>query len=300
MSALFSAEENDNKDAKAIYDFFKDLCLRLLLIFLDLILSQIRKLNDQLQSNEADNISIFEELQTYFRLLASRVLNPAILCRNTDVQLCFLSPESHFVFLHDDHVDYSGNFIKAVASSSLKSEEKRAIRHTAVKFLRALFIAFQCWLLALMELFLQTSSFKLPTFMEKKIQPSLLKKPFFEADISELENQVCDIQACMWRAKTTEDFWVEVFHHKNLLSETSYYPLAEDVLKMMALPTSNADVERVFSQMNVKTKLRNRMLPVTLNALLHCRYGLHLTGKLIHEFEPTNNMLKQFTSSTYK
>ncbi|KAL7724335.1 hypothetical protein ACLKA6_001052 [Drosophila palustris] len=51
--------------------------------------------------------------------------------------------------------------------------------------------------------------------------------------------------------------------------------LALFAIELLSLPWSKAEVERVFSQMNiVKTKLRNKMHLKTLNAILSIRYGL--------------------------
>ncbi|KAL0830039.1 hypothetical protein ABMA28_003497 [Loxostege sticticalis] len=49
------------------------------------------------------------------------------------------------------------------------------------------------------------------------------------------------------------------------------------------LPHSNADIERVFSQVNlVKTKLRNSLSISTLNAILYVRFGLKRVNKYCH------------------
>ena len=57
---------------------------------------------------------------------------------------------------------------------------------------------------------------------------------------------------------------------KNLFKE-----LFDFVMKFLVLPFSNAEVERVFSGMNIlKTKIRNRIILNTMNLLLYIRCGL--------------------------
>ncbi len=99
-----------------------------------------------------------------FRSFGSRVLNLAIPCRNTDVQLfleslCFLPWWSCWLWwqLHQ-----SCGLIKPQARGRMGNQVHSG--HVP----RALFIAFQNLLMALTELLLQTSSFETPTFMEKR------------------------------------------------------------------------------------------------------------------------------------
>ena len=75
--------------------------------------------------------------------------------------------------------------------------------------------------------------------------------------------------------------------------------LALYALDCFCLPISNAEVERVFSQMAlVKTKLRNKMNTDTLSSILRIRQAVHLNGCCTN-FEPTPDMLALFTMAIY-
>ncbi len=64
-------------------------------------------------------------------------------------------------------------------------------------------------------------------------------------------------------------FWAEVHSQRNASGERSFENISKLALSLLSLPFSNASVERTFSQMNaVKTKLRNRLLVKTTNAIL--------------------------------
>ena len=72
-------------------------------------------------------------------------------------------------------------------------------------------------------------------------------------------------------------------------------------VSVLSLPNSNAEVERLFSQMSVvKCKLRNRMSLQTLNSILYVRYGLRLSGEACYEYKLPDNVLQLFgTSAAY-
>ncbi len=72
-------------------------------------------------------------------------------------------------------------------------------------------------------------------------------------------------------------------------------------VSVLSLPHSNAEVERLFSQMSVvKNKLRNWMSLHTLNSILYVRYGLKLSGEACYEHKLPDNVLQLFgTSAAY-
>ncbi|KYQ53502.1 hypothetical protein ALC60_00028, partial [Trachymyrmex zeteki] len=56
-------------------------------------------------------------------------------------------------------------------------------------------------------------------------------------------------------------------------------------LSMLILPYSNAQVERIFSQLNlVKNKVRNKMSIEMANAILMIRFGLKRNDKCCHNY----------------
>jgi hypothetical protein len=73
-------------------------------------------------------------------------------------------------------------------------------------------------------------------------------------------------------------------------------------LRILCLPHSNAEVERVFSSMNiVKNKIRNKMKLDLLNNILNIKYGLKRIGKCCNSFNLPDEVLLMFdTNVAYK
>ncbi|XP_050062963.1 uncharacterized protein LOC126552316 [Aphis gossypii] len=84
------------------------------------------------------------------------------------------------------------------------------------------------------------------------------------------------INVLLWNETTNVvQFWVEVKNYTDACGENPLKELSELALTTLSLPFSNAEVERVFSQMNlIKSKTRNRMGTELLTSLLQIRSGL--------------------------
>ena len=99
----------------------------------------------------------------------------------------------------------------------------------------------------------------------------------------------------------TVGFWSDVWQFRDAAGINPFKELAMAAVSVLSLPHSNAEIERVFSQMSVvKTKLRNRMSLQTLNSILYVRYGLKLSGQACYEHQLPDTVLRQFgTSAAY-
>ena len=98
----------------------------------------------------------------------------------------------------------------------------------------------------------------------------------------------------------TEEFWLRVLKYTDAAGEQVFYELAHFALALLALPFSNAAVERMFSQMNLlKTKLRNRMKQEMLEAIMHIRSHLNRHELCCNKFKPNQAMLRRCTVNYY-
>ena len=69
-------------------------------------------------------------------------------------------------------------------------------------------------------------------------------------------------------------FWMAVLQMKSPMGERKYENLATLALQLLAIPSSNADSERVFSLVRrVKTDFRASLTPETLSSLIGCHFN---------------------------
>lgn len=91
-----------------------------------------------------------------------------------------------------------------------------------------------------------------------------------------------------------DKFWAKLTKFKDSDSdEPEYYVISSFALKVLSLPHSNADCERLFSKINrVKTKSRNRLITKTVAATV-------LTSELISNSSTNGRYLCHFQTSKY-
>ncbi|CAG5022721.1 unnamed protein product [Parnassius apollo] len=83
-----------------------------------------------------------------------------------------------------------------------------------------------------------------------------------------------------WHSEEIVQFWVEVKKFSNSSGDNIYQDISTLALTCLTLPHFNAEVERLFSQINlVKNKQRNRTSLETLNSNLCIRDSLRKSGK---------------------
>lgn len=91
-----------------------------------------------------------------------------------------------------------------------------------------------------------------------------------------------------------EEFWAKVVVNEK------YRNLGTFVKAMLCLPVSNADCERVFSQVNlIKTKHRNRFSTEGVASVIFVKDGIKSNAGSWDEFEPTRSMLDRCNKTMY-
>ncbi|KAK3864442.1 hypothetical protein Pcinc_029875 [Petrolisthes cinctipes] len=138
-----------------------------------------------------------------------------------------------------------------------------------------------------------------------KLLPEI--KRLTKCSIGILENQ--------WRARKylaipqavisdTVKYWIYLLNYKDCAGNRQFEELAAAALCLLSLPISNAECERVFSQVKLlKNDLRTRLSTDTLDSLLHIRFNVRGDTRNAEDccgsFNPDNDMLKKFTSDMY-
>lgn len=130
--------------------------------------------------------------------------------------------------------------------------------------------------------------------------PNLIK----ESELQKLDNEwrllmntkIIDVDAI----KSIEQYWVSV---KNMCfgdNSPMFLTLSNFVFNLLCFPHSSANVERIFSQVNLlKTKQRNKLSTASVVGLLHSKSYLSSKGENCYSFEP-KELLHLHKSQMYK
>lgn len=123
-------------------------------------------------------------------------------------------------------------------------------------------------------------------------------------EIDIIENKWHILHLIKWNAtKDTKQFWYKVYNFKDTSDENPFKPLASFAVMLLTLPISNAEVERLFTQLNlIKTKIRNKLSITTTNSILRIRYSLKQYNKYCHNYDDIPNYIikKIKTNETYR
>ena len=94
--------------------------------------------------------------------------------------------------------------------------------------------------------------------------------------MSKIDDQYSSIQYLkLMNTNNSVEFCAEVHNYQDAGGNNKFEEISEFVLKLLCLPWSKADVEHVFSQINlVKTQVRNRLHLITVNSVLTTRSNL--------------------------
>ncbi|XP_037939760.1 uncharacterized protein LOC119672716 [Teleopsis dalmanni] len=116
----------------------------------------------------------------------------------------------------------------------------------------------------------------------------------------DVENEWHQLQNKKWtHLSNTEEFYAEVSEDKDAAGNSRFKNVAKFATALLSLPFSNASVERAFSIYSIiKNKLRNKLSPEMLQALMMVRYTLQRQGSCIN-FNPTPAMLNKFDYKMY-
>ena len=83
-------------------------------------------------------------------------------------------------------------------------------------------------------------------------------------------------------------------NYKDAAGINTFQDICELALSILSLPHSNAEVERLFSQISiVKNKLRSRLSSKSVSAIITVRSGLRRMGKCSYSYEMPEEVVKQ-------
>ena len=293
--------------AGLLYEEYRKYTTRLYLVFLRPILQDLNRVNKLFQLDRASPVKLLEDLVALFKCLRKKVMQPATFPTWKAVTEYDLDEPRNL--LPTSAVCLGVEF-NLEADKLLPGRENAAVLHDVKErckeFVIELLKEMEKRLPTNMEL-LESLSQLSPDVMLSNMKPPFEQMSFVKlcsGNVATIERQWDRVNEIEWmkRYKGTdvEEFWVDVLRFTDAAGERPFRDLALFVLSLLALPFSNASVERCFSQMNlIKSKLRNRMGEEMLASILHIRGFISRREICCNKFKATPAMLSRFTNSIY-
>lgn len=284
--------------AQILYEMYNDEINYAYLCFLKPVLIDVQRMNKAFEANNVDSSKLLDDLTTLLESLIKKIT----------------TPNSQFKLFHDNiesFVDkncYLGYLFESKLNTMKESgfKDERPLRERCINFLMALVKEISQRLPDNVNILKQVSLFSVENTL-RVVKPDLISiLENFNYDpplIDSIQNQWKNITLKKWEnTSDTIKFWAEVNEYKDSNRENPYKELSELALSLLVLPHSNAEVERLFSQMNlIKSKLRNRMQLSMLSSILSIRSGLARDNKCCFNYNiPQNVLTKIKTLATYE
>lgn len=272
LKTLFGIARQKEKcySAEVLYGMYCDSNNLAYLTYLHPILKEVQMVNKSFESNNADPSKLLCDLTLLVSSVAKRFVNPY--CRE-DPLVCNM--DSHII----PNIQWPYEFTQILQDSKSSEESKKLLKERLVSFLQILLKQLQQRLpknIAIMEKVSMISIKNCLRVIKEPLTPFLELLKLDVQIIDKINFQWQNLTHVKWIEKAnTIKFWQEVAEYSDASGLNPYNELSSVAIKLLSLPWSNADVERLFSQMNiVKTKLRNRMGPKLLDSILTIKAGL--------------------------
>jgi len=199
-------------------------------------------------------------------------------------------------------VDLGSSFLRALQASSISESERKALKLRGKDFLKEIFCGLQTRVGGVLGMMHNLKDFSFENFFATPFSSAMFPSPFFPQNrlaLAELEEKTKLLKTLSFTSSSTEAFWCEVHNFQDAAGNFPFRQLSSGVIRMLCLPISNAEVERVFSQVTLVKNSRRAALNLDLlESILFCKFGLSKFGKSAKDFKPTTKML-QFDSSIY-
>lgn len=271
--------------AGLLWEMYNDESNRLYLCFLKSILHDVQIGIKVFEGENMDPVKLLETLMTVLRSICVRIIIPG--AATTDKDFLTIRVEDHL-----DPVAHLGHLFESHASkSNISSQALANIRKRCIDFNVKLAKEIQHRIPSNYEILDKV------TLLSPENTLKQIKDPHALVDLARelgFDDQTIDTIVQQWKTihftewDTSGDsvkFWAQVSKYKNAAGVNTFQELANLAIAVLSLPHSNAEVERLFSVMNmVKSKLRNRLCTLTLNSIIMIRNQLKILKKNCHNY----------------
>lgn len=281
--------------AQLLSDMYCDPQNELFILFLHPILKHVQEVNKLFESNTVDKTQLLSDLSHLIRSIANMLVLPTS-------RIDFLDPNSNIEEFLDPNPQLGYRFEKRLTelriSKKIQASQETDIRKRAQFFLLCLYKELHNCMPENLNILKNIELFSVKNTLSHIKNPiiPLLESFHLDEEIkSSIEIQYNSIHLVKWtNIETTEGFWSEVFAYRDASGGNPFKEIAEFAISLLILPNSNAEVERLFSSMNiVKNKLRNKMQLPMLSAILTIKYGLKRHNKCCKNFELPKDVINK-------
>lgn len=278
--------------AQTLFEMYKDEKNYAFLSFLKPVLVQAQSVNKSFESNDVDKTKLLSDITLFIMSIMKKVVIPTVRMdiMKTNVE-SNLDPKPYLGYEFEKTVE------KMLQAEQLDVESEKVLRKRCVSFIVKLISQLRQRLPDNLETLQKIELLSVQyarSALKNQITPLLESMLVPPALIGKIEYQWTAINLIDWKSTTTTEFWIEVSKYRDALDTNPFEELSKFAISMLVLPHSNADVERVFSQMNiVKSKIRNKMKPEMVNSILTIRAGLKRTNHTCHDYELPDSVVSK-------
>ncbi|KAL4719405.1 hypothetical protein ACJJTC_015099, partial [Scirpophaga incertulas] len=283
-----------------LHAMFEDGSNLLYMTYIQSILGEVQTALKVFESENADPTKLLETLAFLLRSICNRVIysHTNINVLTTMVQENHLNPYATLGYA----------FETSIRKLNLNEDVTNIVKQRCIDFTVKLIRELQSRLPPNIEILTKMNKLSVNEVLRTKNQNDNiidLAKELGIDDVQTLEKidlQWNNINFVKWQnINSTLEFWAEVNQYKNAAGNKPFQELCDLALTVISLPHSNAEIERIFSAMNMtKSKLRNRMSLKSLNSILMIKYSLKRTNKTCYNYEIPFDVLKNIgTNKAY-
>ncbi|XP_076033730.1 uncharacterized protein LOC143020818 [Oratosquilla oratoria] len=279
---------------------YKDPRNKLYLLYLRKVLKEVMRVNKLFQGQKVEVTILTEDFIDMYRNIMHMVIESCHLSKCAKENLPYLEFQNYILPLNEINFGYEFNTFAESCGST--SKELVCIKEKCRQFVLELINQVQLRLPGNVD----------ALFLLQKLHPSVATSQSKGSianiasryrsvvrDIDELENEWDVLHLEQWPKSCLESsigFWAEVYEKLDSAGNRKFPNISAFALALLSLPFSNANVERIFSDiMNiVHSKVRNGFSVRSAEAVLQIRYGLSLQGVTCVDFIPPEDMIRNF------
>lgn len=293
----FSVTKDKCYTADVLSAMYSDEANRLHLIYLKSILNDVQIAIKIFEGENIDPVKLITALMTLLRTICNRILIPNAATTEKDYLTLkienHLNPVPHLGYLFESHIEKA-----KLTNDKVAPVKKRCIDFT-IKLANEIQNRLPSNYMALEKMTQLSVENTLKQIKDNSIADLAAELGFNDDKIDKVLRQWHNINFVDWKSpKDTVNFWVLVRNYKNAAGINTYEDLVDLAITVLSLPHSNAEVERIFSTMNiVKNKLRNRLASMTLNSILLIRNQMKILKQTCHTYILPPDVLDKITKT---